>query len=210
MRILKLSLLWIILLLPLGSLNAQDEPTTPPLIFNTAGDLWRYDVESGTAEKFTDWGYNNMPLLHEATGLVAYNSLAQVWVEAIERGEGMSGSMASNIWVIDPLTQEAFRPADQPLDASIPAGVFILRSDPTWLPDGSKLAWGEYTLRGDLEAYSIAIFDRTSETTETFPLPETSYYGIPGPLPVLWSPDGEFWQSSMCNGMKRRVPLPMW
>src|SRR5688572_15154658 len=100
MQILKMMVLCCVLLLPLGSLHAQEEePTVPPLVFNSAGDLWRVDLKNAIPEKFTDWGYNNAPVLNEAMGLVAYNSLAQVWVDAVAAGDGASGSMASNIWV---------------------------------------------------------------------------------------------------------------
>jgi hypothetical protein len=175
-------------------LHAQEELPTPPLIYGSGGDIWTYDIATGETTNITVYGYNEEPILNEATGLVAYNSYARLWVDSLNTGTTPSGSTPSNIWVIDPTTGDAFRVIDQPENASLENRIFVSRSDPTWSPDGTHLAWGEYHSNGmdEKDTYSVGIYDIESQTTTDFPLPDLEYYGVPGPFPVLWSPDGQF------------------
>jgi SH3-like domain-containing protein len=164
-----------------------------PVVMLVKGDLWTWSAINGL-NQITTWGYNGFPKLSPDGSLVAYSSTATMAVEVIEEQGGIGGGpLPSNIWVIDPLTQDAFRVADQPPDASfmVPnvSSKGVIRSEPTWSPDGSQLAWTELLFPED--SYRLAIYTfATGNTTFTSLNTLTIPLGIPSPLTVKWGPEG--------------------
>lgn len=188
-------------LLPLLTAAAQNyNVPEEPIVINGYGDLWTIDPATGEAENITNYGHNFLQVYNGATGLAAYTSTARAWLDTgIER----SGPVPVNIWVIDTLTGDAFRVADQPEGASVEDESFVYRSEPTWSPDGALLAWTEYDYNIESEdVYHIVSYNLETRETERvqIPLNVRTMYGVPSPLPVLWSPDGNHlvtWYSRM-------------
>ena len=90
--------------------------SSAPLVFLKDGDLWKWDGSAVT--QLTTWGYNERPVLSPNGQRIAYNSWAQITIDAIAAGKPVMGLIPSNIWVIDPVTGNANRVADQPPGAT--------------------------------------------------------------------------------------------
>lgn len=188
MRRLMITLGVILGLVPLAWSQAQTPLSERPLIYNSEGDLWRFDPARNAADNITEYGFNEQPVVNGATGLIAYGSVAQAWLDT---GVERSGPVPTNIWVIDPVTAEAFRVASQPDNASVEDESFLYRSTPVWSPDGAYLAWTDYDYSPEgNDTYFLNIYNRLTATTERAPMLVEGFYGISGPLPLYWSPDG--------------------
>ena len=55
-----------------------------PLVFLKDGDLWKWD--GSVVTQLTTWGYNERPVLSPNGQRVAYNSWAQITINAIAAG----------------------------------------------------------------------------------------------------------------------------
>jgi hypothetical protein len=132
-----------------------------PLVFLKDGDLWKWDGSAVT--RLTTWGYNERPVLSPNGQRVAYNSWAQITIDAIAAGKPVMGLIPSNIWVIDPVTGSADRVADQPPGATFQLAqtdTAIMRGTPVWSPDGNRLAWSE--LVAPEYRYQLVVYDFTT------------------------------------------------
>ncbi len=169
-----------------GVVHAQQEI---PLILLLSGDLWVWTPDEEAFQQLTFWGYNHEPVISPDGNWVAYNSEAEITVDAIQRSGGIGGGATpSNIWLMELATGEAFRVIDQPPDASlfIP-GVpdkGVARSTPTWSPDGTMLAWTELTYpEGENR---LGVYDLARGETRVMDLDIPEQYGVPTPLEVEW------------------------
>jgi hypothetical protein len=129
-----------------------------PLVFLKDGDLWKWDGSAVT--QLTTWGYNERPVLSPNGQRIAYNSWAQITIDAIAAGKPVGGLIPSNIWVIDPVTGNANRVADQPPGATFnlaQTDYVIMRGTPVWSPDSNKLAWAE--LVSPDFVYRLVVYD---------------------------------------------------
>jgi hypothetical protein len=169
------------------------------LILTLNGDLWSWN---GTKlERRTTWGYNDDPAIIAPDSIrIAYKSTATVVVNAIKQGRfpGGAGQLPGNIWVLDTMTNNAKRVADQPTGASFAtANVpdnYVIRSDPSWSPDGLSLAWTELPVQGgssevqyNLVTYSLAM-DQTTVIVFNMP-PQANYEGYAA-MQVKWGKTG--------------------
>jgi hypothetical protein len=134
-----------------------------PLVFLKDGDLWKWDGSAVT--QLTTWGYNERPVLSPNGQRIAYDSWAQITIDAIAAGKPVMGLIPSNIWVIDPVTGNANRVADQPPGATFTLAqtdYAIMRGTPVWSPDSNKLAWAELTSPDYV--YRLVVYDFTTGT----------------------------------------------
>lgn len=110
-----------------------------PIYSYRNGDIWKYDLTSETATKLTNWGYNGGPILSPDGGKIAYLSVSSDFKSQFEAGatSQTGGTAPANIWIMDVATESFTLIADQ--TGAGAAG--ILRSLPSWSPDGRQLAW---------------------------------------------------------------------
>jgi LysM repeat protein len=171
-------------------------PTTnsynPPIIISANGDLWSWEESGASLKQLTMWGYNQQPVLAPGGKLVAYNSIASVAVDYLKTGGGGAGMLPSNIWILETATNNAYRIADQPANATYGTGNdnAIIRSTPSWSPDGTSIAWTELVFPGAVRR--LAVYDFATKTSRIIvpTLPEPYQDGGYITVPVSWGPDG--------------------
>lgn len=160
-RLLTLLIIMLGLFIP----TSQAQINTP-VIINIDGDLWAWD--GGISTQLTDWGFNGDPIISPDGTRVAYVSMAAVFVDWLQTISGAGGfEPPQNIWILDLPLRQTYRIADQPADAVYTGpespGKYMLRSTPTWSPNGRQLAWLDYdvnTLSGQNEGTaSIRVYD---------------------------------------------------
>jgi hypothetical protein len=191
LRLIRPVLFCFLVLMPV--LMTAGQGSTSPLILLMGGDLWALDLDTYNFEQRTQWRYNQIPYVSPDARTVAYGSVASAVVEVIDREGGIGGGpLPNNIWVLDIASNDAYRAAEQPSNASfmvpnIP-DVALVRSEPVWSPDGARLAWAEMLLP-DLRVQLI-IFEvgaRRSEVVVDLPPPGP---GIPTPPTLMWGQSG--------------------
>ncbi len=135
-----------------GLIRAQQPPQ--PLTLEISGDYWVASAVQSPLIRRTNWGYNKEPILSPKGKLVAYKSTAKLAVDA-SKGNNASagGDWPANIWVIDTTNGNSQQVAKQPRDAAYQKvgtpNKYVIRSDPTWSPDATALAWTELQVSGD-------------------------------------------------------------
>ncbi len=186
-------LLAALLVLPGAAVSQAQEQ--PPLIILADNDLWTVDGTSLT--NVTHDGHIQGAALSPDGTRIAYRNWSPISVEAVERvGAPGGGSPPSDITVLN-LTTLAITPiAIQPADASflvdgVPDNA-ILRSAPTWSPDGTRLAWGELHYPSFApETNRLVIYDFNRGDTEVLVtnLPD-QYEAGPSPGEATWGSSG--------------------
>jgi hypothetical protein len=168
------------------------------LLIQIGGDLWTWSNAQPQVQRRTNWGYNQAPVLSPDGKLTAYKSTATLAVEKIKRsGMVAGGDLPGNIWLMDTVTGDSTRVADQPPNASFQqpgvSDLYVIRSTPTFSPDNQSLAWTEIiidaitnpTMKARLVVYDIN--QKTSTPTVTDLPPQ---YGVPTALPLQWGNPG--------------------
>src|SRR5579859_8237401 len=176
--------------------TAAQVPATP-LLIAMRGDLWTWDGPQSKPIQRTAWGYNETPILSPNGRQVAYKSAAQIAVTAIKAKGGITGSdLPANIWLNDVPTNNATRVADQPSDASFMTqgtpGNYVLRSVPTWSPDGSALAWTELVVTANSvnPAQQLWVYDLAQKQARIIVPDLPPYANAPTALVVKWGTPG--------------------
>jgi hypothetical protein len=186
--------LFIILISLLALVPAASAQFSTPLVITINGDFWTwYGDPSLPPVSITQWGYNEPGVLSPDGGRIAYNSVAQIAVDALNRvGPIGGGGLPSNIWVFDPISGSGTRLAEQPPDASFftegVADKGIVRSTPAWSPDGGRLAWAEQTYPDTVG--SIVVYDFASGASIIVASNLPPSIGVPAPKEVLWGQNG--------------------
>lgn len=134
--------------------SAQAIFADDPIILTLHGDLWAWSGPDRALTQLTDWGYNREPMLSPDSTRVAYASFASVFVDWLATVPGAGGFLPpANIWILDLPTSQTYRIAEQPPDAQwagpAAAGIYTLRTTPSWSPDGTELAWMEFLVNLD-------------------------------------------------------------
>jgi hypothetical protein len=189
----SLLLLLVVILMLGGTTSAQN--MNAPLIIVKNGDLWTWDENSDSLTQITQWGFNEEIRVSPDATQIAYHSLAQVTVQAIEREGGIAGGrLPGNIWIIDPLTSDGIRPGPQPTGASfftpdVPDNV-LYRSSPFWSPSGSQMAWTEYRSTTDFNQFNLIIYDVASNQSWIAASGLPPQAGVPAPMNGVWGTTG--------------------
>jgi dipeptidyl aminopeptidase/acylaminoacyl peptidase len=203
MRKMLLTAILIGLMLPLASSSSRASGQYPPLIIAIRSegelpsyyndDLWLWDGTSSELRQLTSYQYNGAPIISPTNANVAYLSTPSVYLQALKIAGGRSGVAPANIWLMSIPSGDAMRIADVPSGATVDAdgilSIGIERSQPTWSPDGKKLAWTEITERHNTpdDEQRLMIYDLATGTTRTvLSLP---VYQIGSSMP-LWGEPG--------------------
>jgi hypothetical protein len=195
--------LLIVLFLFVFPWSAHLQAPEAPLTLVTNGDLWTW--QDGTLNKITHWGHNWEMALSPDGRHIAYYSYARITVEAIQRTGGIGGGkLPGNIWVIDPVTGEAFRTQDQPEDAAFfsedAPEKAVIRSTPMWSPDSANLAWTEYIYPDDgSTTLQLVVFDMATQQARVIATGLPPQAGVPGPMDGVWGQTGIILYNSWFN-----------
>jgi WD40-like Beta Propeller Repeat len=171
-----------------------------PLVMGINGDIYTWSGPGVAPVARTTFKYNNYPPVLSPDGkTIAYKSTAQIAVNAIVAHAGNGGGEPpSTIWLMDITNhteQDATRIAEQPSTAAYltsGAANYIIRSNPTWSPDGGALAWTELAVEGQTTSYYLVVHSMlTNANSVLVPrLPaEGSYEGYFSE-PVKWGAGG--------------------
>ncbi|MFC4456365.1 hypothetical protein [Deinococcus sonorensis] len=155
---------------------------TAPLVANIDGDLWSWTASSGWTQ-LTHWGHNGSPVLSPDGRMVAYASVTE---EAV-RAHAMGWS-PTNIWLLDLASRTASRLTVQPPGARGAEG--LVRSTPTWSPDGQFLAWTQKTAGTQPARHTLVVYSLSNAATLVAATAARTLSVSPAPAGVLWSPAG--------------------
>jgi hypothetical protein len=112
-----------------------------PLVMLSNGDLYSWLPDTGEIVRLSTWGYNFKAVMSPTGQQIAKN--------AFDRNAPLNPvDPPGNIWVIDPVTGDGERVADQPREAvfASPTGapdLYVARSNPVWLSP-TRLAWTQF------------------------------------------------------------------
>ena len=122
-----------------GAFGIQAQTATPHIFAARNGDLWKYDVDAGSAVRLTRSGYNGGPVLSPDGRQFAFLQTAAGFLAQYRNGAAAqtSGTPPADIWTYDIATSAYRQIADQTGGSS--AG--YIRSIPAWSPDSRQLAW---------------------------------------------------------------------
>lgn len=181
--------------------QAQDAIPTLPIVLNLqvygengGEDIYTWHEGDTAVTRLSTWGWNDELALSPDGRLVAYHSYARVTVDAINRTGGFGGGKGpGNIWVMDTVTGDGYRVADQPPDAAFLTDndKAIIRSQPFWSPDGMYLAWVEHDYPlDDHGRLRLMIYDLATGATEN-PVDDLSPEPGQGAIPQgTWTESG--------------------
>src|SRR5687767_2527522 len=94
------------------SAHAQQKLNPPIIMADGAGDLWAWDGIN--LSKRTTRSHNGEPVMSPDGKKIAFNALATITVNEINRSGGIGGGgLPSDIWVLDIATNRAERLQDQ-------------------------------------------------------------------------------------------------
>lgn len=153
-----ISTLLLAILIPLSS-TAQNTNDVD-LITYFEGDLWSYNAQANTIQQITSWGFNSGPALSPQGTQIAYVSTALQAVQTARRGNFV-GFIGRDIYIMDVITKQATRINDQ---SGATAEEGIMRSMPSWSPDGTRLTWVQFQVGF---SPSLQIYDLRTEVTST-------------------------------------------
>lgn len=169
----------------------------PPLVILMDGDIWLYNDSTLALTQLTRWGYNREPALSPDGKTIAYASVADFAIPAVRQYGDTPNLPPTNIWLWNIPTGFSARIADQPPGATYGSGnpneTFVIRSTPSWSPDGLRLAWID-TITGPNFRQELVIYDMTLNAVRT-----RTPLSVPGRLAV-----GPKWSIS---GLLIRVPV---
>lgn len=155
--------------------DPANEPTleTPALwgriVFSRRGSLWAVQPDGGGLIRLTTEGWNTDPVFSPDGARIAYRS-----THALAAEEGPP--MPHDIWVMD---ADGANPI--PLTETGP-GESVLRSAPSWSPDGTRLAFNE-------DGHLVVM--RADGAERRVLSEQAALTGAPMATEVHWSPTGE-------------------
>jgi hypothetical protein len=180
-------LLLLLLTLPVA-LSAQDSPAPILLLINGA-DIWAA-VNNNVAYPLTSTGFTSRPALSPTGMQVAYPVIDQIGIQALRVTGGLVSELPSNIVVHDLTSRVATTVASQPEGATFNAGepaVAVVRSAPSWSPDGSAIAWTEDAAPQGTRSLVVYTLGGAAQTLAS-DLPLQA--GFQQTLPVRWGRGG--------------------
>ncbi len=175
-----------------GTVHAQS--SSAPLILIANGNLWAWSEGSNDLRPLAQSRYISEMQLSPDGSKIAYLQTPDVAVQALESGKSPDDtSLPTDIWLVDIASGQTVSIAAQPSDASFSTpnkpDKVIARSLPVWSPDGTKLAWTEYSDPAGTQ--QLMVDDLTTGQAQAIVTGLTQPYGIPAPLQVLgWTNTG--------------------
>ncbi|NDJ78417.1 MAG: hypothetical protein GYB65_19380 [Chloroflexi bacterium] len=175
---------------------AHAQPPETPLIILSGYDVFLASPQDGTLTPLVmDRHVLGIALSPDGARL-AYTAWAPISIEAVERTGGIGGGpLPADIHVLDLGTGTDTLIAAQPEDARfmVDGGPdsALLRSKPTWSPDGTQLAWTEIHYPSSAQETNrlmVYDFDTGNARVVATHLPERAYVG--GPQDVVWGAGG--------------------
>jgi hypothetical protein len=190
-----IAVLLIVVLCIVPGFNAVSaQPAPGPIIMTTDGDLWAWNGAGLPLTQLTGWGRNGGPVLSPDGTRAAYLSVSSIFVDWAQKQTGGGGGyyVPENIWMLDIPSGHTFRIADQPEDAVWDGpnnpGRYILRSSPSWSPDGQQLAWLDlqidtitFTSEDQIGTAQVVVHDLVSGTVhvlDSFPITSVVTSGV--------------------------------
>lgn len=172
----KLSLLVFLFALLMPSLSARATEEIPALLISQAwregghSDLWWWADEQAVAFDGCQGDVvQSVMQLSPTQRVVAYLATAQIWIDNLEGGWAGSGAdFPNDVLLCDLNTGAITRIAGQPEDATVSEGeqwYYISHSEPTWSPDGTRVAWSEYI--SDTGLLRLMAYNLATGETET-------------------------------------------
>ena len=170
--------------------GAQAQADELPLILWIRGDLYSVDTLDAAPTMLTNDGTISGPVLSPDGTQIAYKAASPLGLEALDRipAEGFIADfdLPGDIYLFDKAARTSALVAGQAADASLfvegVADKAIIRSSPVWSPDGTQIAWTEYTFPGG--ALGITVYDLASGTSSlvVLSIPATLVQGAAPPL----------------------------
>lgn len=185
----------VLIALPISAGLSSAQPPDAPLVFLLESDLWAWHGPGSSLIQLTQDLHVTGGEVSPDGSRLSFSALSPVTVDALERVGFFSGTWPADIGVLDLLGGEIEMVAVQPDDAVLFAeggtpddDNVLMRSKPTWSPDGMQLAWTEAHYPS--YASRLLVYDLATRATRVLVsgLPETA--GVPGPIEVQWGAPG--------------------
>jgi len=175
-----------------GALPMSFAQEQAPIILLTNSDLQMWNAADNVLTPITQDGHVEGAALAPDASMIAFLAWSPISVEAGGMG---GGPMPADIWIFDLVTQQPLEVAVQPEDASLATeGVednALLRSTPTWSPDGTMLAWTEVHYPSfAAETNRLMVYNLVGGTTQPLVTGLPEFAGVPSPLEVKWGNSG--------------------
>ena len=169
---------------------AQGQDTAAPVLLLINGeDVWASYATGLGQLSFS--GYAARPALAPTGTHIAYPVIDQIGIQALQTTGGLVSELPSNIVVQDLATRTATPVAVQPEGATFNAGEparAIVRSAPSWSPDGSALAWTEDAAPEAVR--SLVVYTPASASAQVLVSDLPLQAGFQQTLPLRWGGGG--------------------
>jgi hypothetical protein len=168
---------------------------TPDLTLSLGGDVWTWTERDTQLVRRTQWEFNYTPIFSPDGRYAAMRSIATSFVDELDLrshpehvvGWETSSTFPVTIWLVDTITFTGKRIADQPAVYDLNKSNHIMRSDPTWAPDSSAVAWTEVTRNAKGQfLYQIVIYDIAKDRTRTISIYPADRNVVIAPISVEW------------------------
>ena len=148
------------------------------------GDLWSWAPGDAAPQQLTTWGYVTLPRCRQMRS-ASPQRLGQPPFRRSSR-QPVTGVIPSNIAVLDLATGQSQTIADQPAGVAFDPNTgwqsAIMRGQPAWSPDGTRLAWSEFAVPENV--YRLVVYDlaaaQQTVIVPNLPMP----YADAGNIPV--------------------------
>lgn len=173
-----------------------------PLVLEIGENFYTWDGVSDP-KPLTSSNYNFHPVLSPNGTEFAYLQYPKfATLEFGMEGGYTDWDIPTDIWILNPSTAQARQIASQPEGATYDSNhqsYATPRSPPSWSPDGTQLAWLEYTYGPQEQlADQLVVYDLAAGTTTVLadiPVAPHDPQASSGLVSVLWTADGLIVQS---------------
>lgn len=182
-------LFWLLLLMMASNVTGAQTTSAPVLLLINGADVWGA-YPNGLAQ-LTFNRYTSRPTLSPTGAQMAYPVIDDIGIRALRTTGGLVSELPSNIVLYDLTTRTATPIATQPEGATFNTGEparAIVRSAPSWSPDGAALAWTEDAAPAATRSLMVYTLGSAAPQTLVADLPLQA--GFRQTLPVRWGDAG--------------------